>query len=83
MKLRGQVTSARSKSSSKNMRRSFFVFAHRWVGLTMAGFLILVGLTGALLAFLPELNHWLSPRLFPGGRASRSTQANWRFAPRR
>ncbi|BBU63705.1 hypothetical protein MSC49_36400 [Methylosinus sp. C49] len=52
------------------MRRPFFVFAHRWVGLTMAGFLILVGLTGALLAFLPELNQWLSPRLFPGARAS-------------
>ncbi|HEY8066125.1 MAG TPA: PepSY-associated TM helix domain-containing protein [Methylosinus sp.] len=51
------------------MARSFFVFAHRWVGLTMAGFLIVVGLTGALLAFLPELNHFLSPRLFPAGQA--------------
>ena len=35
----------------------------------MAGFLIVVGLTGAILAFLPQLNHLLTPHLYPGPRA--------------
>jgi uncharacterized iron-regulated membrane protein len=48
------------------MVRKFWVFVHRWLGLTTAGFLVVVGLTGSLLAFLPELNHWLAPGLHPG-----------------
>jgi uncharacterized iron-regulated membrane protein len=32
----------------------------------MAAFLIIVGLTGSLLALLPELNHALTPKLYPG-----------------
>lgn len=32
----------------------------------MAGFLIVVGVTGSLLAFLPELDHLIAPGLFPG-----------------
>jgi uncharacterized iron-regulated membrane protein len=48
------------------MTRAFFVWLHRWVGLTMAVFLIIVGLTGSLLAFLPELQHWLAPHMHPG-----------------
>lgn len=51
------------------MTRSFWVWLHRWAGLTMAGFLILVGLTGSLLAFYGELNHWLTPDLYPGPHA--------------
>jgi uncharacterized iron-regulated membrane protein len=47
------------------MNRAFWVRLHRWAGLTMAGFLILVGLTGSMLAFIPELNHWLTPKLYP------------------
>ncbi|MGD9658754.1 MAG: PepSY domain-containing protein, partial [Methylocystis sp.] len=31
----------------------------------MAGFLIVVGLTGSLLAFYAELNHWLAPDVWP------------------
>ena len=51
------------------MTRALFVWLHRWTGLAMAGFLIIVGLTGSLLAFWGELNHWLTPDLYPGERA--------------
>lgn len=48
------------------MTRRFLVWMHRWVGLLMAAFLIVVGATGSLLAFFPELNHWLAPDIHPG-----------------
>ncbi len=48
------------------MTRRFLVWVHRWVGLLMAAFLIVVGATGSLLAFFPELNHWLTPDIHPG-----------------
>lgn len=51
------------------MTRAFWVWLHRWSGLGMAGFLIVVGLTGSLLAFWSELNHWWTPDLYPGPRA--------------
>lgn len=51
------------------MPRALFVWLHRWTGLAMAGFLILVGLTGSLLAFWLEINQWLTPELYPGSRA--------------
>ena len=44
--------------------RGFFVFLHRWIGLALAGFLILVGVTGSLLAFNTELERVFAPRLF-------------------
>jgi uncharacterized iron-regulated membrane protein len=50
------------------MTRAFWVWLHRWAGLAMAGFLILVGLTGSLLAFWLELNHLITPDLYPGER---------------
>jgi uncharacterized iron-regulated membrane protein len=46
------------------MTRRFFVWLHRWVGLLMTVFLILVGLTGSLLAFNTELEKLISPQLF-------------------
>jgi uncharacterized iron-regulated membrane protein len=49
--------------------RTFWVWLHRWAGLATAGFLILVGLTGSLLAFWLELNHLIAPELYPGPRA--------------
>lgn len=55
--------------------RGFWVWLHRWVGLTTAGFLILVGLTGSLLAFLPELNRSLTPELYPGPHGAELTLA--------
>lgn len=50
------------------MTRGLFVWLHRWTGLAMAGFLIIVGLTGSLLAFYGELNHLLTPELYPAAR---------------
>lgn len=50
------------------MTRSFFVKLHRWAGLSMAAFLILAGTTGSLLTFQQELNHWLTPELYPEPR---------------
>jgi uncharacterized iron-regulated membrane protein len=48
--------------------RSYFVRLHRWAGLGMAGFLMIVGLTGSLLAFQSEINHWLTPEVYPDPR---------------
>ncbi len=47
-------------------------FWHRWVGLGLAGFLIVVGLTGSALAWNDELERVFAPSLFvlpPGPRA--------------
>lgn len=46
------------------MKRASWVWLHRYVGLVMAGFLVLTGLTGSVLAFQSELDAWLNPRLF-------------------
>lgn len=45
--------------------RQLWVKIHRWAGLAMAGFLIIVGLTGSLLAFYPELQRLLNPHWYP------------------
>jgi len=44
--------------------RKFFVWMHRWVGLVLAGFLILEGLTGSVLAFRIPLERAINPQLF-------------------
>jgi uncharacterized iron-regulated membrane protein len=44
--------------------REFWVIVHRWAGLAMAGFLVIVGLTGSLLAFNTELERVFAPELF-------------------
>ena len=46
------------------MLRRVFVWLHRWTGLLLAGFLILEGLTGSLLAFNDDLTRLLNPVLF-------------------
>ncbi|NOS77520.1 MAG: PepSY domain-containing protein [Nitrospira sp.] len=45
------------------MTRRFWVLVHRYAGLFMAGFLIVAGLTGSILAFDGELNRWLNPSM--------------------
>ena len=44
--------------------RPWLVLAHRWLGLMLAGVLVIAGLTGAILAFDDELDAWLNPALF-------------------
>ena len=46
------------------MVRQFFVFIHRWAGLAMTVFLILVGLTGSLLAFKTDVERLICPRIY-------------------
>lgn len=44
--------------------RRTWVWLHRWVGLTTAGFLFVAGLTGAVLAFNTELERVFAPEIF-------------------
>ena len=44
--------------------RRVLVVLHRWAGLSIAGFLIVAGLTGSLIAFQTELDSRLNPELF-------------------
>ncbi|QHJ00448.1 PepSY domain-containing protein [Xylophilus rhododendri] len=44
--------------------RAGLVLLHRWVGLVLAGFLLLSGLSGSLLAWNDELEMLFSPELF-------------------
>lgn len=43
--------------------RPLFVLIHRYIGLVLAGFLVIAGLSGALLAFEHELDTAINPRL--------------------
>lgn len=43
------------------MNRQFWVFIHRYVGLTMVLFLVIVGQTGSILVFYDEIDDWLNP----------------------
>ncbi len=75
--------SAPSHPTAEDMHdhRNFWVWLHRWTGLVMAGFLIVVAATGSLLAFLPELNHLLAPQIYPVRARGRSCRwRNWRSA---
>lgn len=43
--------------------RAYLVIWHRWVGLAMAAFLVIAGLTGSIIAFEDEVDGWLNPAL--------------------
>ena len=44
--------------------RQLYVLLHRYLGLVIAAFLALAGLTGSLLAFHHELDEWLNPGFY-------------------
>ena len=62
------------------MVRQIFVFIHRWAGLLMTVFLILVGLTGSVIAFMTRAGASDQPAALraPKGRcgAARSRDAS-------
>jgi uncharacterized iron-regulated membrane protein len=43
--------------------RIFWTIVHRWIGLTIAAFLFLTGLTGAIISWDHELDDWLNSHL--------------------
>ncbi|NOS96499.1 MAG: PepSY domain-containing protein [Methylotenera sp.] len=57
------------------MTRHLWVLIHRYVGLAMTVFLIIVGLTGSLLVFFDEFNTTLTPHLYPPKRAGATMDA--------
>lgn len=46
------------------MFRQYFLLFHRYAGFFMAFFLIIVGVTGSIIAFYDELDAWLNPNLY-------------------
>ena len=54
------------------MVRQFFVFLHRWVGLAMTVFLVIVGLTGSVLAFREEIDVLAQPGTLDRRKARRA-----------
>ncbi len=52
--------------------RATLVKLHRYVGLSVALFLVVAGLTGSVLAFQTEIDGWLNPRLFKSETPGRS-----------
>jgi len=56
------------------MKRQYIVAIHRWVGLFMAVFLIIEGLTGSLLAFNQELEALINPEFFATAPAADAHQ---------
>jgi|SRR5690348_6844167 len=58
-----------SISTRKMTLRRFWLWLHRYVGLIAAIFLVVVGVTGSILAFAPDYDVWLHPSF-------------WRVTPR-
>lgn len=52
------------KALAQLRQRRTWVLVHRWVGLLMAGFLVIAGLTGSVLAWYEPLYRTVSPELF-------------------
>lgn len=43
------------------MTRHFWVLVHRYAGLFLAAWLVVIGITGSIIVFNPELESWLNP----------------------
>jgi uncharacterized iron-regulated membrane protein len=47
--------------------RKLISLTHLWLGLPLALYAVLIGLSGAIIVFKDDLNVWLHPELHPGG----------------
>lgn len=56
--------SAGMRAPGRSFIRPYFAILHRWVGVAIALFLIVAGLTGAIISWDHELDGWLNPRLW-------------------
>lgn len=82
-------TGTMRKSRARIGTRDICVYLHRYAGLLLAGFLILTGSTGSIIAFQRELDTWLNPELYrarasgpllsPGDLAARVERADPRL----
>jgi uncharacterized iron-regulated membrane protein len=52
------------RATRQRIGRGLLVLMHRWVGLFLAVFLFISGLTGAIISWDHELDEWLNPQLF-------------------
>src|SRR5690348_9275482 len=55
------------------MKRQHWVLMHRWVGLVLAAFLLVVGITGSLLAFYRPLDEAFAPNLLKATQPHQAT----------
>ncbi len=62
--------------------RRVWVSLHRWLGLFMAGFLFVSGLSGAIIAWDHELDEWLNPELFHARASDQPTLTALQLADR-
>lgn len=56
------------------MRRTLLQF-HRYLGIVLAAFLVVAGITGSILAFYYEFDAWLNPALFRIEQAGQASQS--------
>lgn len=61
----------------KLLKRAWVRSVHRYVGLTVAIWVVLAGLTGSVLSFHRELDQWLNPALFQVRQAGDVPTAQW------
>lgn len=59
--------------------RTFFTWVHRYLGLSTAVFLIITGLTGAVISWDHELDEWLNPHLIKTNSTGQTLNA-WALA---
>ena len=52
------------QSGKSRVSRQILTLLHRWIGLFLAVFLFISGLTGAIISWDHELDEWLNPQLF-------------------